>query len=110
MDTVQPMSSPPSDAAGAPMMQEPAPSMWPYWAPSSFSWRNGREAGAHAAGLVCASPEKCGLVEFPKDWADGGVLALVAASLSVEGYSEGESTRTFKVRASWLVWESWQAE
>lgn len=83
---------------------EPPDGEWPYWAAGNYSWRNGREAGAHAAGLISASPEKCGLVEVPLDYADGAVIAMVSASLSVEAYSESESTRTFKVRATWLNW------
>lgn len=85
--------------------QEPKYGEWPYWVEGSPRWRNGREAGAHASGLVAASPEKCGHVEVPNDFADGAALSMISAGMSVEGYSSGETTQTFCVRCAWLVWE-----
>lgn len=87
-----------------PTMQEPPLGGWPFWVGNASMWRNGREAGAYCAGLVAASPEKCGIVEVPAEWADGAVLAMVAASLSVEAYTSSESAVSFRARASWLVW------
>lgn len=87
-----------------PTMTEPREGEWPYWVAGEVTWRNGREAGAHAAGLVSASPEKCGLVEVPTAYADGAALAMIAASLAVESYSSSETTVTFRVRASWMIW------
>ncbi len=88
----------------SPTMTEPPYGELPYWVAGEATWRNGREAGAHAAGLVAASPEKCGLVEVPTGYADGAALAMIAASLTVEAYSSSETTVTFKARASWIVW------
>lgn len=83
--------------------REPQMGDWPYW-PTNSNWRNGREAGAYAAGLIAASPEKCGLVEVRKEHSDGAVISMVNAGLTVEAYSETESMRTFKARVAWLVW------
>jgi hypothetical protein len=96
-----------TDTPTFPRQKEPPWDAWPFWSMSKLMWRNGREAGAHAAGLVAASPEKCGRVEVPKDYADGAALSMIAASMSVESYMETtETTVTFTVRCSWLVWET----
>lgn len=69
------------------------------------TWRNGREAGAHLAGIVLVIPEKHAHVTVPSDYADGAVLAMVAGGLQVEAFSEGDGKRTFAVRSAYVSWD-----
>lgn len=79
---------------------------WPYYHLVGH-WRNGREAGAYAAGVVLGSPEKCARVEVAKDQADGAVISMVSGGLSVQAHADNGEALIFAV---WSAYEAWAAE
>lgn len=62
-------------------------------------WRNGREAGAWAAGIAAASLGQRVHVEFDRDQVDGAVTSLVHAACTVRPYSQsdGWSSQTLEI-------------
>lgn len=80
---------------------------WPYYHLGGFDWRNGREAGAYAAGVVLGIPEKCARVEVSKDYADGAVLSMVSGGLCVQSYAHNGDSIVYAVHSAY---EAWAAE
>jgi hypothetical protein len=75
----------------------------PEWNPSegpwfaAGAWRNGREAGAWAAGICHGLEGQRVHVMFGTDHVDGAVTSLIAAHVTIRPFSGDDATRTLEL-------------
>lgn len=82
-----------------PMVSEEAFEEQPWFGLAHQAFRNGREAGAHAAGLHIGRRAERSLYTIQADQLDGAVTSVVMCGLAVRQYSacEGDGTVTFQI-------------